>query len=169
MPCSAVNAANRPCGISTKSKFCHVHIRKMIKLEKDAKLAYKVSEQTKELKRLNDVNSDLNQKIKYLINQVDELNILRKEINKLKDENDLLLSMKEDYDSYQTIRNYERLHRKMSKIYNEDTARDITRAMKAEPSKCFEDLGYTPWKRFNRLRFERNAAAHLLNEILDDP
>jgi len=160
MPCSARNAANRPCGISTKNKFCHVHARKMVKDEKDQKMAYKINQQKIELRRLNNVHIDMQKKIFELEAQT---KALTKQVAILSDDNDMLSSMKDDFEAYQIIKNYEILFSKLSSIYKKDTAHEISRAMKDDPSKCFDDLGYRPWKRFNRLRLQRNAAAHLLD------
>ena len=167
MPCSALNNSNRPCGISTQKKYCHVHVRKMLKDEKNKKLAYKVKQQSFELNRLNESNVALRKKILDLEIQQKEMESqhmkMEMKISDLTDENDMLSSMKDDFESYQTIKSYERLFAKMSTIYGKETAREIYRAMKEDPSKCFDDLGYRPWARFNRLRLERNAAAHVLD------
>lgn len=160
MPCSARNAANKPCGISTKNKYCHVHARKMIKEEKDEKMAYKIKQQKNELRRLFESNQEMKKKLL----EVESKNLdLTKKVVRLEDDVDMLSSMKEDYETYQLIKNYELLFSKMSSIYKKDTALEITKAMKEDPSKCFDDLGYQPWKRFNKLRLQRNAAAHLLD------
>lgn len=155
MTCSARTKAGTPCQIATSRKYCHIHNQK----GKDQDLAYKIKCQKVEINRLNSDNARLLQKNMELENQRKSMEI---EISYLTYDNQELSSMREDYESYQIIKNYQLLFRKMSELYGCETSLEITQAMKEDPSKCFDDLGYHPWVRFNRFRRERNAAAHLL-------
>ena len=194
MPCAALNAANRPCGISTPNKYCHIHAPKL-----------KVNAQTKELGRLNNVERDMKVEVMRLRDEVSEVEKLRLQVErllnekkelistqsvlnnkikssrilaksnqrlksriieletqnlKLKDENDELVAMKEDYDEYQTIRQFEIMHNRLANAYGVTTSIEVNLALKKNPSIAVKLIGFSPRKRYNELRIARNIAAH---------
>jgi hypothetical protein len=96
MPCSGYNSAKKPCGISTKNKYCHIHSSKYEKLDKDAKLAHRVGEQKKVLGmmniKMNDMKMKLSKEKSVKVEALLENERLKKELLMLKDEN---VSLKE--------------------------------------------------------------------------
>lgn len=205
MPCSATNAYGRPCGVATKKDYCHIHSKNL----KDVRLGFKVVEQTKELNRLNKVESmlreqilientikcaalteveklkeevqrlkdkkmSLNSKITDMISTVKasklaskhntkmkaRINELETEVADLKTKNTELSSMKEDYDSYQTIKQFEVIHHQLFNIYGVNSSKEMSLAMKNNPAKCIDLLGSRPLKYYHELRLARNSAAH---------
>ena len=204
MPCSGKTSANKDCGIPTQKKYCHIHVAKYEKMERDAKLSYRVKEQTKILGRMNvqmdtiktELSKEKSEKIEALLEnerlkkellmlkdekealQEKAYNLkrevkdgrltmktnqrLKKRVVELEDEHAQLVAMKDDYEAYQTIKHFEYIHHQLMKLYGETTAIGITLAMKRSPKMAESILGYKPWKKYNKMRDERNALAHVI-------
>jgi len=123
----------------------------------------------KEILMLKDLNSSLSEKNYSLKRQVKmscidsaKLLILSKRVLSLEDVNAQLESMKDDYDAYQTIRHFEYIHQQLLEMYGESNSINLIRSMKRDPKQAEIMLGYKPWKKYMRLKDERNALAHSL-------
>ncbi|GMF65802.1 unnamed protein product [Phytophthora lilii] len=81
----------------------------------------------------------------------------------LRDEVDELSSMRDDYDRYQTIKYFERVHKELCEAYNVKQPLDLAKAMRTAPAKGIKVLGPYPWKHYHELRMKRNAAAHAIS------
>ena len=77
MVCSAKNSKGLPCGIKTKHKYCHVHVKSVkiqhleTKLDNTYSLIVENSDQKDEIKILQ-------KKIKSLEEEIEQLNTIRK-------------------------------------------------------------------------------------------
>jgi len=201
MVCSGLNVYNRPCGISTKNKYCHIHIAKYTKIDKDDKLSHRVVEQKKalhilnqqldsarvtikkersmkskavlenermkrEIEMLKDRNRHLEEKTFKLKQENKDKRLANKELTnkviEMNDQVDQLESMRDDYEAYQTIRCFEGIHNHLMKIYNQTNSYGVIRAMKRSPKEAEELLGNSPWKKYTKLKVERNALAHAI-------
>lgn len=120
---------------------------------KDARLTMKsntqVESQVAELRLCLKSERQLNQRLKARVKE-------------LEDAADQMEAMRADYEAYQTIKHFEFIHHQMMTLYNQTNSIGVIKAMKRSPKMAEAILGYKPWNKYNKMKEERNALAHVI-------
>ncbi len=168
MPCSYLNAKGLPCGIATKSKVCHIHAR------------FEISKQLQHKHKLSEIIHKYRSSITELINENASLkrdqeeneakiSSLTKQNQDLEDQKDVMRleieQLREDVDSYNQIKEFEKLYSQVRDICQTDKYAVIMSHLKLKYSWSRNQLlelfnHESPYDEFHRLRNIRNTLAH---------
>lgn len=187
MTCAAKNLSGRPCGITTKNKYCHIHKHLLVaetfttkasaQKQNLGSLNKKVSNQRSTIAELIVDNSNLKDYIDQLTIERDQataqLNELTIERDTLQDQLDIAEFEKEqlrsDLQDYYTIGEFEALFRKIKEICATGDIRIISSHLKLKFSRTREKIKALfphdddPFDAFHKLRIQRNDLAHFRN------